>query len=332
MAPETTRAYIRLPDDHPTSGLFQRVTLEENVQHVPQREGCTRPRERHRMCSFIRSGRSVGSIAVLLTLAACSGDVQDSDDEPGEGITDAGGSGGTNEPDEGGGSGGGQAAPDAEAPAGGAGMGPDAGTANPPPVIPADSGAPPRPQGPFSCTTILTGTPTRDWFIDGLFDGLVPADRYQLQGGTGIRHWAAADDAIWKGNPSHRCAQDSAKPGRAILVMWSHDNLKVDAWEEQIREAIATIRLKLPSVELIALEPEAGNPKCSAHSGRNYDAILTAIGRVIESQNAATGALVAGARVSIADCSAFSGNLDEMSEAALRDAAKQRGTHYAKHP
>lgn len=178
--------------------------------------------------------------------------------------------------------------------------------------------------GAFTCTQILGGTPSADWFIDGVFDGHVGAGRWELQGATGINHWRNADSDVWKGTPQHPCAASSGKPDRIVFVPWGHTEGDAAFWRQKIEEVIVAIRSRRPEAKQIVLQQPVGSPSCTGnYPGRNFDALKAAIAQ------AAGGDVVVGLTVRVDDCSAYKNESGALTTAAAKSVADMLGKHYA---
>src|SRR6266540_342495 len=147
-------------------------------------------------------------------------------------------------------------------------------------------------QAQFSCTQIIGYSTTNTWFPAA--EAQLDSTRWQLLWENGGAAWLWADPGYsgWGKGPDSPCTHDSRSPDRIVMdVATNVYTTDVAQLERDIRNVIATIRLKYPSVRQIMLQPEHGGPNhttcpwASAPFGvvratYNHPTIEAAIGRV----------------------------------------------------
>lgn len=175
--------------------------------------------------------------------------------------------------------------------------------------------------GTFVCTQVNGAAQSRDWFIGGAFEALVGTGKWQRRGSTGVNHWRAPNDPVWSEPLDHPCTSNSAAPDRVVQVIWGHTTFTTDEFEQRLREILAVIRTKLPSVRSIVLQPVAWLPGCSGSFASDQNQrILDAIARVVG------GDVSAGPDVRLQACSDIAGlSLDALAPAAARRVAQAHG-------
>jgi hypothetical protein len=165
-------------------------------------------------------------------------------------------------------------------------------------------------EGDFACTQVIGFSQTRQWFLDAPdFEAVVGSGGWQLlwNGGASIDRWADPGYRGWEEPIASGCTQGSSAPDRAVLTISGEFEDDPDMWAEDIAAAIATLRLKLPDVRLIVLQPVVGGPNdgpCE-HGGEvvrassNHPVIDQAIAQVTG------GDIVAGASPEVFSCSDY---------------------------
>jgi hypothetical protein len=141
-----------------------------------------------------------------------------------------------------------------------------------PTPVPTPTPTPPA-GGAFTCTQFIGFSVTTSWFSNaGGFQAVTALDqsRYQLMwaGGGAVHYWADPTYPGWTfgvSNPTP-CALNSLAPDRVVMDItedfYIDDpvNGGVARVATDIRNVIATIRSKYPSVRQIYLEPIVGGP------------------------------------------------------------------------
>jgi hypothetical protein len=130
--------------------------------------------------------------------------------------------------------------------------------------------------GQFTCTEILGFSQTLQWMDTTEFEQHIDDARWQarLRAGGHIDVWADPNADAW--DPPVQatctdtgatmflcspCARGSDAPDRVLVTITLQEYLSdVQVWAQKIRAAIATIRLKHPSVAQIVLQPVVGGP------------------------------------------------------------------------
>ncbi len=154
--------------------------------------------------------------------------------------------------------------------------------------------ASPQPQpGSFTCAQIIGYSQTRNWYP--FFEQGIDEGAWQLVARSGgvARRWADPGYAGWSNAPSSACAQNSLAPERIVMDV-TRDEYQTDVavFEQDIRNVIATIRGKYPSVRRIVLEPVVGGPNhtlcppgatgtAAVRASFNHPTIDEAIARVL---------------------------------------------------
>jgi hypothetical protein len=149
------------------------------------------------------------------------------------------------------------------------------------------AGTPPAPTAsptpvPFTCTQVMGYSQTGNWYslqVTNAFESRVVDSRYQLLSADGGAIWKWADPGFagWSNAPFSPCASGSAAPDRVIFDVtesfWINDpsahpfddyggntDLSVARVAQDIRDLIATLRAKYPSVREIYLQSVLGAP------------------------------------------------------------------------
>jgi hypothetical protein len=127
----------------------------------------------------------------------------------------------------------------------------------------------------FTCTEILGFSQTLMWHETPEFQGTIDDARWQMRfrSGGDLDVWANPAADVWtapvrdaclgSGSPvlCTPCAESSAAPDRVILTITSHAyESDVEVWIQDLRAAIATIRLRHPEARRIVLQPVVGGP------------------------------------------------------------------------
>jgi hypothetical protein len=213
--------------------------------------------------------------------------------------------------------------------AGGSGSNTNSSTGGTAPVgtggTPATGGTPGNTGGAV-CTQILAAPQSPDWYIDGIFEGLVGVGRFELLGGgTGINHYGSSTDAVWNDSISHRCTTGSGKPDRVMLVVWGHSGYSTAAeWANKLREVIPVIRMRRPTARQIILQPAAGGRGCSSgYASQDLDTILAA------AQTLAGPDILVGTRPEVT-CADITGKFDELSPEGARKVGRLLGEFYSR--
>jgi hypothetical protein len=186
-------------------------------------------------------------------------------------------------------------------------------------------------RGTFACTEVIGFSQTIQWYTAG-FETYV-ADEYwqrRAQGGASIDLWADPEYSGWDIEISSACAGGD-EPDRVVQTVSGAYGDDVDAWEEQIRAAVAAIRVKHPGVRQIVLQSVVGGPGGTVcmFAGRQVRAnyqfsfINEAIARVAE------GDVVTGPAPEIETCDQYRDAKGHLTDEGSRVAARVIGQHYA---
>lgn len=128
------------------------------------------------------------------------------------------------------------------------------------------------------CTLVLGFSQTADWYMapvdrsfdDSLsqaaavFESRLDGDNWQLMWfpGAGVNRWSDPNYVGWTFAPTlFPCATSSDAPERVVFMISGPFGSDVDAWADEIDEAISVIREKIPSADMIALQSVVGPPK-----------------------------------------------------------------------
>jgi len=205
-------------------------------------------------------------------------------------------------------------------------MGRDAGST----VTPVDAGAAPTPEA-FACTEVIGFSQTLQWYDAG-FESYVEDGRWQrrAQGGAAIDDWANPGFGGWDIDVGSACAGGSA-PDRIVQTISSGFGEDVDAWEREIRAAIATIRVKHPEARQIVLQSVVGGPGDSVcmfegrrvRANRQHPFINAAIARIVG------GDVVSGPAPEIERCEHYRDATGHLTDEGKRVAARVLGEYYA---
>jgi hypothetical protein len=144
-------------------------------------------------------------------------------------------------------------------------------TATPVPTPTATPTTTPTPSGSFACTQTIGYSQTMSWYSDGngFQASAVDNTRHQIlwQNGGAVHYWADPNDSIWSNSfLDFRCASSSTAPDRIVMDVTEDFYLDdpanggVTRVAQDIRNVIATLRSKYPSVRQIYLQPVVGGP------------------------------------------------------------------------
>jgi hypothetical protein len=141
------------------------------------------------------------------------------------------------------------------------------------------------PPGAFTCTDVLGFSQTGNWWSlqrspNDAFESVVDGTRYQVHvaDGGAVWKWADPNFSGWFGNATSPCNANSLAPDRVIMDItesfWIGDPCGTHAFDDcsagsdtsvarvaqDIRNVVATIKSKYPSVRQIYLKPLVGGP------------------------------------------------------------------------
>lgn len=190
-------------------------------------------------------------------------------------------------------------------------------------------------QAEFTCTQIIGYSTTSSWFPAA--EALLENRRWQLlyNDGGAVGRWADPNYPGWRNPPISPCAQDSLAPDRIVLdVAVNAYTTNVALVEREIRQAIATIRRKYPSVRQIVLQPEHGGPDHATcpwsevpfgvvRATYNHSTLEAAIDRVV------SGDIVRGADPLVSMCSDFADPIGHVTSGGARSLGTGVGRFYA---
>jgi hypothetical protein len=201
-------------------------------------------------------------------------------------------------------------------------------------------GAPPA--GAFACTQFMGPNVTGEWFAAG-FETFVDNARYQVKAPhrSFVEDWANPGHAVWRESmcdstfrdcdTRSRCANGGA-PDRIVFVTQTGDYLGTSqkAWEDSIKKAIATIKVKYPTVKQVELLTFVRGPQ-NANCGKE-----TTVSAALDAAHAALaassgGTITAGPRFSVNNCNLFK-SPPHFSPDGNKAVAEMVGKHYAQTP
>lgn len=180
---------------------------------------------------------------------------------------------------------------------------------------------------------------TGQWSVsNGSFERLVNADAWQMQIrlGRGVGAWADPNFDGWSAPIQSPCTRLSSAPDRVLFEVLSASGFRGETdpivIEREIRAMLATLRMKLPSVRAIILQPVVGGPEgkpCPRGDGAVmaslvHPAAATAIRRVVDSDT--TGTLFESFEPTVRTCADYTvetGNPGHL-EPSARPAIAQR--------
>ncbi len=185
------------------------------------------------------------------------------------------------------------------------------------------------------------GQPRGGWFVaGGVFESIVDDDRWELlwHGGAGVDRWRNPDYVGWSRPLVSACPTD-VPPDRVVLVISGPFGDDEAQWETAIRDTLATIAAKLPSVRHVVLQPVVGGPEgqpCPAPdgSGRAVRAsqqqphIVNAIQRVVATPDLAGVDVSLGYVPQLDDCAGFADRLGHLTPEAARAVAARVARYY----
>ncbi|HXJ34132.1 MAG TPA: hypothetical protein VMS22_08830 [Candidatus Eisenbacteria bacterium] len=122
---------------------------------------------------------------------------------------------------------------------------------------------------------------TGQWWLagsGGTFETVVNNDLWELRGyaGAGVQ-WQDPNFAGWYNAIYSPCTDQSIVDRVLLTVANPNGNPTVDWWVQQIRAEIATIRVMLPDVRQIILQPMLGGPNhmiCGTLSDPNHSSTI----------------------------------------------------------
>lgn len=116
----------------------------------------------------------------------------------------------------------------------------------------------------FNCTTLIGFSQTANWANTPEFQVQIDDARWQtrIAGGAWLGRIANPDDVIWSPSALRSpCVNGSTTPDRVVLTSTlSYFETDVNRTVDYLRAAIATIRMKYPSVQATVLQPVVGGP------------------------------------------------------------------------
>jgi hypothetical protein len=145
------------------------------------------------------------------------------------------------------------------------------------PIDPTPAPVPP-PDGDWVCTEVIGFSQTNQWYTGGEanptpspFEDIVPDDAWQLRWLEGAEARIIANPAwpAWQQAPISACT--AGPVDRAILTVTGSRGDDVSGWQIDIRAAVDRIRIEIPTVEIILLQPVVGGPDgqvCSSGTER----------------------------------------------------------------
>jgi len=115
---------------------------------------------------------------------------------------------------------------------------------------------------------------TADWYLapadrngysgkGEIFESIVDDGNWQLKwgNGAGVNVYANPDAGAWSSQIISPCLANSDAPNRIVYMISGPHGENVDAWSADIEIALDNIREKIPSAEIIALQPVVGAPE-----------------------------------------------------------------------
>jgi hypothetical protein len=116
---------------------------------------------------------------------------------------------------------------------------------------------------------ILAVSASGEWVNQGGYFNLVDGTRWEAitKAHEYVELWADPNDAVWTqqfdppppspASASHTCAQNSKSPDRVIFVAYTDPTNKTyqseSGWETVLKQDVATIKMKYPSVQRIEI-------------------------------------------------------------------------------
>jgi hypothetical protein len=185
-----------------------------------------------------------------------------------------------------------------------------------------------------NCTMVIGFSQTADWYLapayrntnpdeGAIFESIIDNDRWQLKwaNGAGVNVYADPDNPAWDSLIVSPCTENSAAPERIVYMISGPHGEDVAGWIADIETALANIREKIPSAEIIALQPVIGAPadadgdECFTPQGQRVRAswqatpINSAITDVAERFND----VIEGATTRLLDCNGYTDFLGHIS-------------------
>ena len=133
----------------------------------------------------------------------------------------------------------------------------------------------------FRCTLGLGFSQTRQWWVagsGGAFETVVNNDLWEMResAGAGVE-WQDPNFVGWTSPILSPCTDQSIIDRVLLTISTSNGFPAVDWWVQQIRAEVATIRVMLPDVRQIILQPLVGGPNhmiCGTLSNPNHPSII----------------------------------------------------------
>jgi hypothetical protein len=172
-----------------------------------------------------------------------------------------------------------------------------------------------------TCTIVVGFSQTKDWYIEGDFESIVPNGEWELlwEGSSAIQLWADPGYTGWLNQPFSGCT--TGEPDRLILTI-TGEGRPVDEWVAEIGAAAATARSKFPTVELVLLQPVVGGPNNSVcenngatvRASTNHPVIDQAIAQIVAANP--TGPIRAGFSPEVRTCADYGDALGHLVDSA----------------
>ena len=186
--------------------------------------------------------------------------------------------------------------------------------------------------GAFTCTQFVGYSQTNNWFGDAngfrVVSGL-DARRYEMlwNGGGAVLYWADPGYAGWNNGVAFPCATNAYAPDRVVMDVTEDFYLDdpanggVSRVATDIRNVIATIRARYPSVRQIYVQPVVGGPGGSTcvvggvnvRASVNHPYISQAIDQVI-AQGTPGFDVRRGPNPTVSSCSGYADNIGHLAD------------------
>ena len=185
-----------------------------------------------------------------------------------------------------------------------------------------------------TCTQVIGYSQVNEWYnADGNFEATVDDGAYQLlwNGGAGVDQWQMDDYQGWDNELVSPCTTNADAPERVLLSVSGPFGDDEAAWAEAIEATLTQIRLRIPSVERIVLQPVVGGPDHATCQVGGQDVraswqhahIDNAIADVVG------GSIVAGLSPEVETCEDYEDALGHLTDAGAATAGATIGDFYA---
>lgn len=196
-----------------------------------------------------------------------------------------------------------------------------------------------------TCTMVIGFSQTADWYLapagrngyigkGEIFESIVDDASWQLKwtNGAGVNVYANPDAQAWNSPVISPCSVNTDAPDRIVYMISGPHGEDIAAWSADIEVALGNIRQKIPSAQLIALQPVVGAPanaegdECFTPNGQRVRASwqATPILKAIENVSRRYDDVIIGATTRLLSCEGYTDFLGH-----INNGTQVRGGSYA---